>query len=479
MKRILVFLGLVFGSLMTTRPQIQNDGEKAWSTDLDRYLTETMRLHEIPGFAIAVIKDGELEYERYFGVREITKQESVDSCTIFRVYSTTKLITTTAVFQLIGKEKIALSDALNDFYDQLPKEWGQVQIENLLTHSSGLPDLIKFDATLTDQQLFQELFAEEMDFSPGSRFWYNQTNYWLLGEIVEKVGGTTFEAYVLKNQFGEEKDDVFFSSNSLEKRADRSFKYGYDHEKGSYTKTTNNDGTRGHPGNGLNITLSAFVKWNKRLDSNILLDQKTKEVMFSPFKFENNKDKFLLGWGDYSHGDIVSYGFTGGGVSAFRKFPEHGLTIVFLSNGYKFYPVHNYVVEQVAAIVTPEVTNRSMLVQDGMLTMFLTESIEKAKRYYFEAVVKDPNINFEGTLNSIGYILMNQNRLADALEVFRLNVAEHPNSWNVYDSLGEGYYKTGQLGLAKVNYQRSIAINSQNNNGKAMLDRIAEDMKSQ
>ena len=200
--------------------------------------------------------------------------------------------------------------------------------------------------------------------------------------------------------------------------------------------------------------------------------------MFSPFDFENGKDRFLLGWGDYSHDEVSSYGFTGGGVCAFRKFPEYDLTVIFLSNGYKYYPVHNYVVENAAAIVAPEVTNKSGLLKDVILSKFLTTSMVRAKRHYFEVVAKNSEINFESTLNSVGYALMRTNRVKDAMEVFQLNVAEHPNSWNVYDSLGEGYFNNGQFLLAKVNYEKSIALNKENNNAKVMLEMIAKELEN-
>ncbi len=70
----------------------------------------------------------------------------------------------------------------------------------LLTGSYGLPDFIQSESTLSDEELMSELFKAKLDFEAGNQFRYNQTNYWLLAQIIEKVTGLTFEGYVLKNQ---------------------------------------------------------------------------------------------------------------------------------------------------------------------------------------------------------------------------------------------------------------------------------------
>ncbi len=78
----------------------------------------------------------------------------------------------------------------------------------------------------------------------------------------------------------------------------------------------------------------------------------------------------------------------------------------------------------------------------------------------------------EGLLNALGYKLLNQEKVTEAIEIFKLNAEEHPGSFNVYDSLGEAYMKNGQKELATENYQKSIGINPDNETGKKMLEQI-------
>jgi tetratricopeptide (TPR) repeat protein len=80
----------------------------------------------------------------------------------------------------------------------------------------------------------------------------------------------------------------------------------------------------------------------------------------------------------------------------------------------------------------------------------------------------------EEEINRLGYRLLQAGRIADAIEIFKLNVAEHPKSWNVYDSLGEACLKQGDTALAVENYRKSVELNPNNENGKAALKKLTK-----
>jgi len=78
----------------------------------------------------------------------------------------------------------------------------------------------------------------------------------------------------------------------------------------------------------------------------------------------------------------------------------------------------------------------------------------------------------ENKINQLGYQLLNREKTAEAIEVFKLNVREFPKSWNVYDSLGEAYLKAGNRELAIQNYKRSIELDPTNSNAKDVVRRL-------
>ena len=81
----------------------------------------------------------------------------------------------------------------------------------------------------------------------------------------------------------------------------------------------------------------------------------------------------------------------------------------------------------------------------------------------------------ESEINDLGYLLLKEGRLKEAIEIFKLNVTEHPDSWNVYDSLGEAYLKNGDTECAAKNYKKSLELNPQNTNAQEKLKRIKKD----
>jgi tetratricopeptide (TPR) repeat protein len=78
----------------------------------------------------------------------------------------------------------------------------------------------------------------------------------------------------------------------------------------------------------------------------------------------------------------------------------------------------------------------------------------------------------EEEINTLGYMLLRDDKTEEAIEIFKLNVSEHPKAWNVYDSLGEAYMKQGEKELAIENYQKSLELNPNNENGKDMLKKL-------
>ena len=99
------------------------------------------------------------------------------------------------------------------------------------------------------------------------------------------------------------------------------------------------------------------------------------------------------------------------------------------------------------------------------------KGVDAAIAQYRELKRTDPGgYDFaELRLNNLGYLLLNRNRTADAIAIFKLNVEEYPKAANVYDSLAEAYEKAGQKQLAIENYRKSVELNPQNQNGKDKL----------
>lgn len=115
-------------------------------------------------------------------------------------------------------------------------------------------------------------------------------------------------------------------------------------------------------------------------------------------------------------------------------------------------------------------------VTDTMLVVIMDKSVKSAIEVYYNLKdEREDEYDFkESQLNTLGYQLMQGGRVKDAIEIFKLNVEQFPDSFNVYDSLGEGYMVDGNTKLAIKNYEKSLKINPNNENGKKMLEKLKE-----
>ena len=447
---------------------------------IDNYVKEVIKTNGIPGLAIGIIKDDKIIFHQYYGTENLENPKKVNSSSMFRVYSTSKLISSIGVFQLIEKGKLSLEDNISKYLGNLPKEWQNVKVKNLLTHSSGIPNVIDFNDILPDDsntKVIDRLAKEKMEFETGNEFRYNQTNYLLLTIIIEKITGQTFEDFIIKNQFSGSENEIVFSSNSLEKIPNRIIKYNYNPTTGKYEKSTAIDGVRAHSGNGLAITLPAFLKWSSHLSKNDLLNQKTKEMMWKPFGFNNKKDDFAYGWEINKINNSLSYGFSGGNVSAYRTFPSKNMSVILMYNGYNFFPPQYNVVNHIAGIIDSDLINPYSLAEESIITGFSKKDNPNAEKNYYSTKAKNLKWDFENTLNIIGYTLMRNSRINEAIKVFELNVKEHPQSGNAFDSLGEVYLSAKNYKLALENYKKALELDPQNTNGKNMIEKIEKLMK--
>ena len=441
---------------------------------IDDYISSLVEADEIPGMAIAIVKDGEVIHKKNYGLANIAHKVPVSDSTLFRLYSTTKLITAVASFQLIEDGKLSLDDPISKYIENLPDSWKNIRIEHLLTCSSGLPDYKDFDKNLTDKKLMNELIKQSLHFEKGYKYEYSQTNYWFLKLIIEKITNQRFEEFVKKNQFNNRKNDVLFASNSLVDYPNRVSKYQYNKNYNAYEKTTYEDGSRSLAGNGLNTNLNTLLEWNTKLDSDQLLKPETKHLMMSPFEYENNSFPFSYTWGIYGPEGKQYYGFAGGGVSAFMKFIDKDLTIIILSNGFKNRPVIATSITYISGLMDESLARKDRMLNEDVRLTFMLNPYDNALKKYQQIKNKNKEISFERALYGISQYYLSNNKIDKAISIFNLYIQEYPKSSYAYEGLAESYFVSQQYVLAKNNYEKSLSLNPENENAMKMLKKIEQ-----
>ncbi len=171
-----------------------------------------MAVNQIPGFALAVVQDGETVYSEGFGVTDMDSEQPVTPETVFLLASTSKPITSIAVMQLVEEGKMALDAPVTDYlpyFEMADERYQDITIEQVLTHRSGIPEGGGFLGEVVEPE-FDDGAAEryvrsmadmEMLFAPDEDWAYSDMGYNLLGDVIAKVSGQSFEEYTRQHIF--------------------------------------------------------------------------------------------------------------------------------------------------------------------------------------------------------------------------------------------------------------------------------------
>ena len=182
---------------------------------LDRLMLDFLRRHRLPGASLAVARHGRLVYARGFGVADRRSGEVVQPGSLFRIASLSKPLTSVAILKLVEAGRLKLDDSVADVLGLKPEvdveRNRRVSIRQCLQHTGGWDRGDSFDPMFQSIRIARVLetrapagtsdvirFMQKwpLDFDPGTRYAYSNYGYCLLGRVIEKVSGESYESYV-------------------------------------------------------------------------------------------------------------------------------------------------------------------------------------------------------------------------------------------------------------------------------------------
>jgi CubicO group peptidase (beta-lactamase class C family) len=500
-----VFLMVAFG----LPPLAAGSGEKTdMDVDkvrarLDELLPRCREVFEVPGMVVGLLKDGKVIYSKALGVRRLGSDRQMTTRSLFHMASVSKPFVATAVMQLVEKGKIKPGGKLVEYlpYFRLEDErYKDITIGQMLNHTSGLPDVrdYEWDKPQYDdgaaERYIRSLVKEKMIAAPAERFRYSNMAFDILADVIARASGMTFEQYMKENIFKPlaMKDSTFLKkevpdelANNAHVLTDRiAFKIGVS-EVYPYN--------RAHaPSSTLHSNVEDMMRWGManlnhgELAGKRILKPQTHARLWQP-TVPAFGDTFVgISWflGNYKGEKVVAHG---GGDVGFRTYflmvPERKLAVVTMGNSdsYDSQAVVNVVLDVVLGH-EPEMPKKPAVVPMGR--MLVKEGIKAALQLYRRLKKEQPQrYTFsEAALNRYGYGLLRAKRHEEAIEIFSLNAAEYPESWNVYDSLAEAYLEKGDKDNALKYYQQAYDKNPQKRdfevragqNQKKIIDELSQ-----
>lgn len=456
-------------------------------TRLERIIPPLMRDGEVPGLAVALVHDGQIVWHRGFGVKNSRTNDSVDDSTVFEAASLSKPVFAYAVLQLVDSGRLDLDHSLDDY---LPGAYAtdgdprlhQITARRVLSHTTGFPNWRSGDTL-------------RMYFAPGERFSYSGEGYVYLARVVERITGEPLNDFVTRTVFR----PLGMTHSSYLWRPE------YDQATTWYHNTRGEPAMRrpspdvANPAASLRTTAADYGRFVVAVLRGAELKAETRRAMSTtqsqvleggsttinrPHARPFPGVTWGLGWGLQAtpEGSSLWHWGNNGDAKAYVVARERDRSgIVILTNS------------TYGLSIVPEIVEASLGGAQPALSWLQVESYRSPGRQLFRRLVAGGNEGAERALadyrvwrrgqpdsawvtedqmNRFGLDLLRMQRVGAAVAVLAQNVADHPQSFNVYDSLGEAYAVAGDTELAISNYQRSVAINPRNTGGIEALKRL-------
>lgn len=449
--------------------------------EVDRYLGAQMRKLRIPGMALAVVREGHVVLARCYGTASVEFAQPVRADTVFAVNSITKAFTGIAAMRLVEQGRLELTAPVGRYLADLPQAWRPVTIRQLLSHMSGIPDIMRAPTVETNAAAAWFWVQEQPTiFAPGERFHYCQTNYTLIQRVINTLENRALEAPLAMDQirlaamkhtaYGDAYDVIPHRAPTYRWAAAGPFVDGYSAAAPGVRGELKAASERFLPfrraSSGLNSTALDMAAWLAAIDRGTFLSVVARETMWTPVAFNSGETgQWGLGWQVFARGNQRAVGMTGGGRAAVFYYPEHRLGIVILTNLAGAYPED--MVDKVASLIVPT------LDLSGVPAL----RIELEERGYHRAALAAADIEARGRpfawpemeLNDWGYRLLATGRAGDALDIFKLAAAKFPASANAHDSLAEAYRVNGDTRSSIAAYKRVLDLDPSNEHARRKL----------
>jgi CubicO group peptidase (beta-lactamase class C family) len=455
---------------------------------LERDIPLLMKEGDVPGLAIALVRKGGLVWQRGFGVKSVKTNEPVDDSTVFEAASLSKPVFAYAVFKLVDAGKFELDKPLNQY---LPGNYdvgddprlSLITARHVLSHSTGFPNWRPNGEGL------------KIYFTPGERFSYSGEGYVYLSKVIEHITGEKFNDLMKRMVF--EPLGMTSSSYLWQESYDKLKVFSHNTRGEAVSQNKLAPGVF-NAASTLHTTARDYGRFVAAILQGTGLKPETRRLMLTPqMQVREGGSTTInrpqaqpfpnvawgLGWGLQTTRNGLSFfhwGDNGNNKAYVVAFEREKVGVVIFANSVY------------GLSIVPEIVAEAVGGEQLGVAWLRIESYKSPGRLLFKAILANgaaaalneyrewrkgrpaSAVVNEDQMNRFGTDLRRLGRLDDAIEVLKQNVADYPQSFNVYDSLGFAYAVKGERALAIKNYERSLELNPANQGGVEALKKLRE-----
>lgn len=318
----------------------------SYADEVDDFVKREMDERKIPGLQLAVIKDKKIIKLASYGFANLQDNIPVVDNTVFTLNSITKAFVGVAIMQLVEDEKIKLSDPPSLYIKDLPQSWADTNIKQLLSHTSGLPEIMSHDGKLIsdkgEEASWRLVKSLPLNFEPNTQFQYNNTNYLLLGKIINEVSGMYFEDFIIEYQLKKVNmqrtiEAGFSHTENVISNQARNYTY---YKTGKLTNLHEEFPKYLRTVAGMSSNANEIANWIISLQSGKLLNKSSLQKLWTPMAIKNGEivgfnqylNGYALGWPIVKRSIHPAVAAAGGNRSLLMIYPNDDLSIIVLSN---------------------------------------------------------------------------------------------------------------------------------------------------
>jgi len=308
---------------------------------VDDYVNAHLAQRHIPGLSLAVVRGGKVEKLAGYGLANVELNVPVTPDTMFQIQSVTKTFTSTAILMLVEEGKIALDDPIGKYLDQTPESWNKITIRNLLSHTSGIKDFINEPTAsirldVTEEDVLKATAPRPLNFQPGEKYAYSNTNYHLLAMVIRKLTGKSYGDFLKERIFvplGMTSTRVNSLSDIIPNRASGYAWVKNRLQNGQYVA----ESILSYGGGGIVSSARDMARWAMAFNDQRLLKKSSIDAAWTAMKFnDGGTSTYGLGWGVgavnghrvVDHSGAHMTGFT----SFLIRYRDDDMAIVVLTN---------------------------------------------------------------------------------------------------------------------------------------------------
>ncbi len=422
--------------------------------------------------AVLAAEKGKVIYEKAFGFADFSKKTPLKTSSIFAIGSITKPFTAAAIMMLKERGIIQFTDDISTYFPQLSHYAEGVTIRHLLTHTSGIIDYLsrglklqRKSTEVTSEIVLENLASQTaLEFKPGEKFSYSNSNYVLLAQIIEMAAHQSYGSFLKENIFaplGMNQTFVYEGSEeTLEKIVNSYMEYWEISRENEILKA-------GGDGN-VYSTVEDLLKFVQSFFSLKLIQADTFDEAFNEttflFRNETKKSRYGFGWEIISHlsGKIIYHRGTIAGFCGqlWCHLDQESILIILcntpwlvesadiLEGAQEIMKGNPYTLGKISAF---QLYNDNWFVKgfDAGFHLMKKALSDEGSNYYIHP----------WEIHGIGYTRQKEGDFKTALEVFKFSVELFPDNFHLHDSLGEVYLALGDKSNAIKSYKKALEIN--------------------